>query len=183
MLVAHCEIFYTHLECPGGYYDIIVLIYTAQVMATIYPNFIQPLFDTYTLLPSGDLRTAIEQLAASLHFPLKKLFVVDGSKRSSHSNAYFYGFWNNKRIVLFDTLLDDKLRQAVEDSLKDKKPEQQQQQQDDKREDENGAPSEEKQDDDHTEVSPSSEGKKESEEKETPSKEKGDDKAMKVCGL
>ena len=78
-------------------------------MATVYPNFIQPLFDTYTLLPSGDLRTAIEQLAASLHFPLKKLFVVDGSKRSSHSNAYFYGFWNNKRIVLFDTLLDAKL--------------------------------------------------------------------------
>ena len=86
-------------------------------MATVYPNFIQPLFDTYTLLPSGDLRTAIEQLAASLHFPLKKLFVVDGSKRSSHSNAYFYGFWNNKRIVLFDTLLDAKLRQEVEDSI------------------------------------------------------------------
>ena len=156
--------------------------YTAQVMATIYPNFIQPLFDTYTLLPSGDLRTSIEQLAASLHFPLKKLFVVDGSKRSSHSNAYFYGFWNNKRIVLFDTLLDAKLRREVEDSLKDKKPEQQQQQ-DDKREDENGAPSEEKQDDD-SEVSPSSEDKKETEERERPSEEKKDDnKTKKVCEL
>ena len=114
-------------------------------MATVYPNFIQPLFDTYTLLPSGDLRTAIEQLAASLHFPLKKLFVVDGSKRASHSNAYFYGFWNNKCIVLFDTLLDAKLRQEVEDSIavskKEKKPEQQQkdgEQQDYKGESENG---------------------------------------------
>ena len=99
-------------------------------MATVYPNFIQPLFDTYTLLPSGDLRTAIEQLAASLHFPLKKLFVVDGSKISSHSNAYFYGFWNNKRIVVFDTLLDAKLQQEIEDSIaasKKEKPEQQQQ--------------------------------------------------------
>lgn len=152
-------------------------------MMTIYPNFIQPLFDTYTLLPSGDLRTSIEQLAASLHFPLKKLFVVDGSKRSSHSNAYFYGFWNNKRIVLFDTLLDAKLRREVEDSRKDKKPEQQQQQQDDKREDENGAPSEEKHDDD-SEVSPSSEGKKETEESERPSEQKkDDDKTKKVCEL
>ena len=153
-------------------------------MATIFPNFIQPLFDTYTLLPSGDLRTAIEQLAASLHFPLKKLFVVDGSKRSNHSNAYFYGFWNNKRIVLFDTLLDAKLRKEVEDSLKDKKPEQQQQQQqDDKREGEDGTSSEEKQDDNHSEVPSSSEGKTASEEKETPSEGKDADKAKKVCEL
>ena len=47
----------------------------------------------------------IEALASKLEFPLKKLFVVDGSKRSSHSNAYMYGFRNNKRIVLFDTLI------------------------------------------------------------------------------
>ena len=136
-------------------------------MATVYPNFIQPLFDTYTLLPSGDLRTAIEQLAASLHFPLKKLFVVvvDGSKRLSHSNAYFYGFWNNKPIVLFDTLLDAKLRQEVEDSIaaskKEKKPEQQQQdgeQQDDKGESENGVISEEKPDKEN-EVPPSADDK------------------------
>ena len=154
-------------------------------MATVYPNFIQPLFDTYTLLPSGDLRTAIEQLAASLHFPLKKLFVVDGSKRSSHSNAYFYGFWNNKRIVLFDTLLDAKLRQEVEDSIaaskKEKKPEQQQQdgeQQDDKGESENGVPSEEKPDKEN-EVPPSADDKNS---EETISKdEKDDDKPKKVC--
>ena len=154
-------------------------------MATVYPNFIQPLFDTYTLLPSGDLRTAIEQLAASLHFPLKKLFVVDGSKRSSHSNAYFYGFWNNKRIVLFDTLLDAKLRQEVEDSIavskKEKKPEQQQQdgeQQDDKGESENGVPSDEKPDKEN-EVPPSADGMNS---EEAPSKDKkDDDKPKKVC--
>jgi len=45
---------------------------------------------------SGDLRGKIEALAASIDFPLYKLFVVDGSKRSAHSNAYFYGFFNFK---------------------------------------------------------------------------------------
>lgn len=75
---------------------------------TIYPSVIAPLFDTYKPLEEGELRTNIEKLAASLKFPLKKLFVVLGSKRSSHSNAYFYGLFNSKRIVLFDTLLLNK---------------------------------------------------------------------------
>lgn len=44
-------------------------------------------------------------MASKLEFPLTKLYVVDGSKRSNHSNAYMYGFRNNKRIVLFDTLI------------------------------------------------------------------------------
>lgn len=51
-------------------------------------------------------RTAIEELAGSLKFPLTKLFVVDGSTRSAHSNAYMYGFFKNKRIVLYDTLIE-----------------------------------------------------------------------------
>lgn len=76
------------------------------VMLTIYPVFIAPLFNKYTPLEEGSLRTKIEDLASSLNFPLKKLFVVDGSKRSAHSNAYMYGFFKNKRIVLYDTLID-----------------------------------------------------------------------------
>ncbi|KAJ4905570.1 CAAX prenyl protease 1-like protein [Raphanus sativus] len=71
------------------------------VMMTIYPVLIAPLFNKFTPLPDGDLREKIEKLA----FPLKKLFVVDGSTRSSHSNAYMYGFFKNKRIVLYDTLI------------------------------------------------------------------------------
>ena len=62
-------------------------------MMVVYPEFIAPLFDKYTPLPEGDLRKKIEELAASIEFPLYKLFVVEGSKRSSHSNAYFYGFF------------------------------------------------------------------------------------------
>ena len=73
---------------------------------TIYPDFIAPIFDKFTPLPDGELRTAIEKLAQNLAFPLTKLYVVENSKRSTHSNAYFYGFYNNKRIVLFDTLLE-----------------------------------------------------------------------------
>ncbi|XP_042496371.1 CAAX prenyl protease 1 homolog isoform X6 [Macadamia integrifolia] len=56
-------------------------------------------------LPDGELREKIENLASSLKFPLKKLFVVDGSTRSSHSNAYMYGFFKNNRIALYDTLI------------------------------------------------------------------------------
>jgi STE24 endopeptidase len=83
------------------------------IMMTIYPVLIMPLFNKFTPLEEGPLRTRIEALAASLSFPLTKLFVCDGSKRSNHSNAYFYGFLNSKRIVLFDTLLE----QATEDEI------------------------------------------------------------------
>lgn len=79
-----------------------------QVLVTVYMDYIAPLFDKFTLLPEGALRTAIEQLAAKISFPLTKIYIVEGSKRSSHSNAYFYGFFKNKRIVLFDTLLAEK---------------------------------------------------------------------------
>ncbi|XP_073844407.1 CAAX prenyl protease 1 homolog [Musca autumnalis] len=94
------EYFFIYLWAFAGIISLVLL--------TIYPIFIAPLFDKYTPLEEGELRTAIEKLAASLKFPLTKLYVVEGSKRSSHSNAYFYGLWNSKRIVLFDTLLLNK---------------------------------------------------------------------------
>jgi STE24 endopeptidase len=71
---------------------------------TIYPTVIAPLFNKFDPLPEGSLRAKIEELAGSLKFPLKKLFTMDGSKRSAHSNAYFTGIWE-KRIVLFDSLI------------------------------------------------------------------------------
>lgn len=77
------------------------------LLMTVYADWIAPLFDKFTPLPDGPLKEEIQRLAASIDFPLKKLFVVEGSKRSSHSNAYFYGFHKNKRIVLFDTLIED----------------------------------------------------------------------------
>lgn len=74
-------------------------------MMIIYPEVIAPMFDKYSPLPTGELKEKIEELAGSLSFPLYKLFIVEGSKRSSHSNAYLYGFFKYKRIVLFDTLI------------------------------------------------------------------------------
>jgi STE24 endopeptidase len=74
-------------------------------MMTIVPVVIMPLFNKYEPLSDGELKDSIYALAGKLKYPLKKLFVMDGSKRSSHSNAFMFGFGSNKRIVLFDTLI------------------------------------------------------------------------------
>ena len=75
-------------------------------MMTVYPVVIMPMFNKYEPLPEGSLKDQIYALAGQLKFPLTKLFVMDGSKRSSHSNAFMFGFFKNKRIVLFDTLME-----------------------------------------------------------------------------
>jgi len=71
----------------------------------IYPTFIAPVFNRFTPLADPSLAARIEQLLARCGFKSQGLFVMDGSKRSSHGNAYFSGFGAAKRIVLFDTLL------------------------------------------------------------------------------
>ncbi|KAJ0183350.1 hypothetical protein K1T71_001326 [Dendrolimus kikuchii] len=76
------------------------------LLLTIYPSVIAPLFDKFVPLPDGSLRKGIEQLALTLKFPLSQIYIVEGSKRSAHSNAYFSGLFGAKRIVLFDTLLE-----------------------------------------------------------------------------
>ncbi|PHH91099.1 hypothetical protein CDD83_1671 [Cordyceps sp. RAO-2017] len=73
---------------------------------TAYPIFIQPLFNKLSPLDEGELKTKVEQLAAGHSFPLRELFVIDGSKRSAHSNAYFYGLPWKKHIVIYDTLIE-----------------------------------------------------------------------------
>ncbi len=77
------------------------------VSVVLYPTLIQPLFNKLTPLEPGALKSSIEKLATDNKFPLSKLYVIDGSKRSSHSNAYFYGLpWTRKQIVIFDTLIE-----------------------------------------------------------------------------
>ncbi|KAG6453465.1 hypothetical protein O3G_MSEX008146 [Manduca sexta] len=76
------------------------------ILLMIYPSVIAPLFDKFVPLPEGSLRTGIENLASKLKFPLSQVFIVEGSKRSAHSNAYFSGLFGAKRIVLFDTLVE-----------------------------------------------------------------------------
>lgn len=72
----------------------------------IYPTWIAPLFNQFKPLPDGETKTRIEALLERCGFRANGLFVMDGSKRSSHGNAYFTGFGRHKRIVFFDTLLE-----------------------------------------------------------------------------
>ena len=113
------------VQWGGDYFFVYTWLFLAVFvlfMMTIYPTFIAPLFDTYEPLEGGELRTKIEALAARLKFPLTKIYVVDGSKRSSHSNAYLYGFWRNKRIVLYDTLIADYVMKNKTKEETDKPP-------------------------------------------------------------
>lgn len=75
------------------------------LMLFIYPTWIAPLFNKFQPLEDGEMKQRIEALLARCGFRSSGLFVMDGSKRSSHGNAYFTGFGKNKRIVFFDTLL------------------------------------------------------------------------------
>lgn len=96
------------IQLTGKYFFITAWLLSVAFqlfMILIYPSFIQPLFNKFVLLENGELKEKIEKLAQSLGFPLKEIFVVDGSTRSSHSNAYFFGLFKSKRIVLYDTLL------------------------------------------------------------------------------
>ncbi len=72
----------------------------------IYPTFIAPMFNKFSPLEDGPMRQRIEALLTRCGFRSSGLFVMDGSRRSAHGNAYFTGFGNSKRIVFFDTLLD-----------------------------------------------------------------------------
>ena len=72
-----------------------------------YSELIVPLFNKQTPLEAGELRDAIEKFSKKAGFELKNIFVIDGSKRSTKANAYFTGFWKKKRIVLYDTLIND----------------------------------------------------------------------------
>jgi len=83
----------------------IIIIVLTLIMPTLYTNIIAPLFNKFLPLEEGELKEKLLRFAAEVNFPLKGIFVMDGSKRSTHSNAYFTGFGKNKRIVLFDTLM------------------------------------------------------------------------------
>jgi STE24 endopeptidase len=76
------------------------------LLVVAFPRWIAPLFNRFTPLESGALRDRIEALLTRCGFRAEGLFVMDGSRRSSHGNAYFTGFGKTKRIVFFDTLIE-----------------------------------------------------------------------------
>lgn len=83
-----------------------VLLGFGLLISWIFPTFIAPLFNKFTPLEDESLREKITQLMERCGFASNGIFVMDGSKRSSHGNAYFTGLGKNKRIVFFDTLLE-----------------------------------------------------------------------------
>ena len=83
------------------------------IMPKIYTQFIAPMFNKFIPLEDGELRDLIQNYSKDADFPLTEVYVVDGSKRSAHSNAYFTGFGKNKRIVLFDTLMEDHTNEEI----------------------------------------------------------------------
>jgi len=94
----------------AGYYAWILswvgFIAFSLILQYVAPTWIMPLFNRFSPLQPGELREAILDYARSVDFPVKNVFVMDGSRRSTKSNAFFTGFGRNKRIALFDTLIE-----------------------------------------------------------------------------
>lgn len=97
-------------QSTGNYFWIyawgIIAVFTV-LMNLFYARFIVPIFNKQTPLESGTLRSKIETYASKVGFTLDKIFVIDGSKRSTKANAYFSGFGSEKRVTLYDTLIKD----------------------------------------------------------------------------
>ncbi|MBE0470857.1 MAG: M48 family metallopeptidase [Methyloprofundus sp.] len=94
----------------------VILMSFSLLMSWLYPTVIAPLFNKFTPLEEGTLKERINQLLDRCGFSSNGIFIMDGSKRSGHGNAYFTGMGSNKRIVFFDTLaesLDDDEMEAV----------------------------------------------------------------------
>lgn len=85
----------------------IILSLISVFLMMFYSSLIVPLFNKQTPLDDGELKNAINEFASKVGFKLDNIFVIDGSKRSSKANAYFSGFGPKKRIVLYDTLIND----------------------------------------------------------------------------
>jgi len=94
------------VKCPSSWWFILaaVLICFTFIMQIIYPKFIAPLFNKFSPLEEGELKDKLSDLLQKTGFVSDGIFIMDASKRSGHSNAYFTGFGKSKRIVLFDTL-------------------------------------------------------------------------------
>src|SRR5918995_3494306 len=97
------------MQATGEYWWLWAFVFISLfqlLMIIIFPSFIAPWFNKFEPLPSGELRERIMALASQIGFKASGIFLMDGSKRSAHSNAYFTGIGKAKRIVLFDTLME-----------------------------------------------------------------------------
>lgn len=97
-------------EATGPYGWVYAWIVVTAVMLLLQffaPRYLMPLFNDFEPLEEGELREAILSYAGSVDFPVDEVYVMDGSRRSNKANAFFTGFGANRRIVLFDTLVEE----------------------------------------------------------------------------
>ena len=106
LLLAGVLVFFEFAGSRAWLYCWIATTLFTLVIHYIAPTWIMPLFNKFTPIESGELKDAVLGYAKSVNFSLKGLFVMDGSRRSTKSNAFFTGFGKNKRIALFDTLIE-----------------------------------------------------------------------------
>jgi len=99
--------FYSKTNDMFWIYTFILFVAISIFFLLFYSNLIVPLFNKQKPLDDGELKNAINEFSKKVNFSLKDIYVIDGSKRSSKANAYFTGFGPKKRIVLYDTLIND----------------------------------------------------------------------------
>jgi len=104
-LLAGILAFFVYAGTSAWWYCWIAVTLYMLGVQFIAPTWIMPLFNKFKPLEDGELKSAILSYAGSINFPIENVFVMDGSRRSSKSNAFFSGFGKHRRIVLFDTLI------------------------------------------------------------------------------
>ena len=105
-LLAGVLYFFEYTGSMAWLYVFTFLTLTTLFIQIIAPVWIMPIFNKFTPLDEGALRDAIIDYASKVNFKFGNIYVIDGSRRSAHSNAFFAGFGKTKRIALFDTLID-----------------------------------------------------------------------------
>ena len=105
-LLAVVLLFFIHAGDNAWWYCWLVTVGVMLLMHYVAPTWIMPLFNRFSPLPDGELRTEITSYAESIDFKLDNIFMMDGSKRSTKANAFFTGFGKHRRIVLYDTLIE-----------------------------------------------------------------------------
>jgi STE24 endopeptidase len=106
-LLAGILAFFTYIDQYAWLYAWGTVTVFTLIIQFIAPTWIMPIFNKFEPLEDGDLRQKIRDYADSVSFALEGIYVIDGSKRSSKSNAFFTGFGKNKRIALYDTLIEN----------------------------------------------------------------------------
>jgi len=108
-LLAGVLYFFEYTGSMAWLYVFTFLTLTTLFIQVIAPVWIMPIFNKFTPLDEGALRDAIIDYASKVNFKFGNIYVIDGSRRSAHSNAFFTGFGKFRRIVLFDTLIEQLL--------------------------------------------------------------------------